>query len=282
MECDSMKIELYNDIHDKKSGYCCSKSHIRVNMAHHELSVQLKATIVHEITHAILHFNKKHYTPIEKEFQARMVEYNYCHSLESKRALIYYKKLLQEENRNINPLREEVRRVYPEILRISSLSWSAPINHHKNFSKVNKMSIYKENTREFRLLSEISGKLTDEFGAQAPVEAVKSFIKNSEFRVRPVGVINDLSDNKLAKVVDDIIYFNNEKGGEKESLSEEMVLILKIISEKKELSRDDFLATLAEEGYSRTGRSLLQEARKLGLIKGLVRDKIPIYVKVED
>ena len=120
-----IEIEYYNDIHDKKHGICCSKSHIKINMAHHELYVQLKATIVHEITHALLHFNRKHYSPIEKEYQARLAEYNYCHSLESKRALIYYKKLLKEENRNLALLREEVRRIYPEILRISSLSWSS-------------------------------------------------------------------------------------------------------------------------------------------------------------
>ena len=118
-----MKVEFYNNPRDKKAGYCCSTSHIRVNMAQHELSVQLKATIVHEITHALLHMGRKHYTPIEKEYQARLAEYNYCHSLESKKALLYYKKLLNKENRNLAQLREEIRKIYPEILRISSLSW---------------------------------------------------------------------------------------------------------------------------------------------------------------
>ena len=133
-----MIIELYNNIKDKKFGYCCSKSHIKINMAYHEFSVQLKATIVHEITHALLHMSKKHYTPIEKEYQARLAEYNFCHSLESKKALIYYKKLLQKENRNLTPLREEVRRIYPEILRISSFSWLPSSSKHKNFENDNK------------------------------------------------------------------------------------------------------------------------------------------------
>lgn len=144
------------------------------------------------------------------------------------------------------------------------------------------MPVYLENTREFRLLSQILSKLTDEFGAQAPVEAVKSFVKDSEFRVRPVGVINDLSDNKLAKVVDDTIYFDNNEGGEKETLSKEMKTVLEIISKEKEISRNDFLKALAEEGYSRKGRSLLQEARKKELIKGFVKDKVPTYSLIED
>lgn len=144
------------------------------------------------------------------------------------------------------------------------------------------MPIYIENSREFRLLSEILSTLTVEFGAQAPVEAVKSFIKNSEFRVRPVGVINDLSDNKLAKVVDDTIYFNNYEGGEKETLSKEMKTVLGIILKEKEISRNDFLKALAEKGYSRKGRSLLQEARKQNLIRGFVKDKVPTYSLIED
>ena len=128
-----MKVELYYNIHDNKKGYCCSRSHIRVNMAHHELSVQLKATIVHELTHALLHMDKKHYTPMEKEYQAMLVEYNFCHSLESKKLLSLYRKRLKKENRNLLPLREEVRRVYPEILRISSLSWLPYSSTTKNF-----------------------------------------------------------------------------------------------------------------------------------------------------
>lgn len=126
-----MKVEYYNDTHDKKGGYCCGKSQIKINLAHNELSVQLKATIVHEVTHALLHFNRKHYTPVEKEYQARLAEYNFCHSLESKRALLYYKRVLKRENRNLGPLREEVRKIYPEILRISSLSWQLPFIQHE-------------------------------------------------------------------------------------------------------------------------------------------------------
>ena len=118
-----MKIEYYNNIQDKRLGYCCSKSHIKINMAHNKISVQLKATIVHEITHALLHMSRKHYTPVEKEYQARMAEYNFCRSFESKKALSDCRELLEEKNRNLSPLREEVRRIYPEILRISSLSW---------------------------------------------------------------------------------------------------------------------------------------------------------------
>ena len=144
------------------------------------------------------------------------------------------------------------------------------------------MPKYNKKSGKFRLLSKILKQLTDEFGAQAPVEAVKSFIKESDFRVSPTGVINDLSDNKIAKVVDDTIYFNKEKGGEK-VLSKEMVLILKIISEKKELTRDEFLEALSKKGYSGKGRSLLQEARKKNLIEGFSKNKIPTYrLLVED
>ncbi len=113
-----IELELYYDIQDKKFGYCKSKSCIRVNMAHHQLHVEVLATISHEITHAILHMNKKYYTPIEKEYQARMVEYNYCHSYESLKALLYYKMLLKKQNRNLVPLQNEVRRIYPDILQI--------------------------------------------------------------------------------------------------------------------------------------------------------------------
>lgn len=128
-----MKIEFYYDAADKKCGIVKNKNTICVNMAKHELSVQVKATIVHEIAHALLHMGRKHYTPIEKEYQARMVEYNYCHSHESKRALMYYKKLLKAQNRNLTPLQEEVRRHYKEILRISSFSWQRQLITMKNF-----------------------------------------------------------------------------------------------------------------------------------------------------
>lgn len=119
-----MIVELYDNNQDKRLGYCCSRSHIKINMAQHELSVQVQATIVHEVTHALLHMGRKHYTPIEKEYQARMAEYNFCHSIESKKAFIFFKKQLKKENRNLTQLREEVRKIYPEILRISSLLWS--------------------------------------------------------------------------------------------------------------------------------------------------------------
>ena len=144
------------------------------------------------------------------------------------------------------------------------------------------MPIYKENSREFRLLSEILSTLTVEFGEKAPVETVKGFIKDSDFRVRPIGVINDLNDNKLAKIVDDTIYFNNYEGGEKENLSKEMKTVLEIILKVKEISRDEFLVALAEKGYSRKGRSILQEARKKELIRGFVKDKVPTYSLIED
>lgn len=143
------------------------------------------------------------------------------------------------------------------------------------------MPKYNRNTMEYRLLQDIISKLTVEFKTASCNEVV-SFV-SSNFNVRrPAGIINDLIDNNLAKVDEDTVYFtNNNKGGEKTTLSKEMEAIVASVS-KEGTSRTEVLSSLKEMGFGRTARSLLNQARKEGLIKGTVINKVPTYILVED
>lgn len=141
------------------------------------------------------------------------------------------------------------------------------------------MTYYEKNSEEFRLLLKIVSKLAVKFETASHDEVI-SFV-SSNFNVRrPEAIINDLVDNPglVKKVDDENVYFNNEKGGEEE-LSEEMKIILEVVSSEP-TSRQDILEALKEKGLGRRSRSLLGEARKQSLIKGIVINKVPSYVRI--
>ena len=58
-----------------------------------------------------------------------------------------------------------------------------------------------------------------------------------------------------------------------------MKIILEVVSSKP-TSRKEILEALKEKGLGRRGRSLLGEARGQSLIKGVVINKIPCYVRI--
>lgn len=114
----NVKLFFYNNPSDRRGGYCDRRA-IFVNTFHHNSSEDIKSTIVHEMAHVMLHFTRKHYTPSEKEYQARMVEYNYSKNIRVKRAFLYYKKALLGDNFNLLPLQNEVRSNYKAIVSAS-------------------------------------------------------------------------------------------------------------------------------------------------------------------
>lgn len=138
-----------------------------------------------------------------------------------------------------------------------------------------------KNNGEFRLLSEIVSKLDVERASQD--EVIRFVEVNYPKLLRPKAIIQDLSDNGFAKVdKEGFVCFISEKGGEKEkpkTLSPEMKAVLEVVS-KEGTSRAETLQGLKERGFERVGRSLLNQARKEGLIKGTVINKVPTYILV--
>ena len=145
------------------------------------------------------------------------------------------------------------------------------------------MARYNKNAREFRLLSEIVSKLDDV--EQTSQEVIRFVEINYPKLRRPKAIINDIVDNGFGTMDEEgFVHFTNKKGGEKEEkpvLSPEMKAILEVVS-KEGTSRTEVLNGLKQKGFGRIGRSLLNQARKDGLIKGTVINKVPTYIIVED
>ena len=143
------------------------------------------------------------------------------------------------------------------------------------------MAKYNKNTREFRLLSEIVSKYVEQETSQ---DEVIRFVKTNYPAIRrPKAIINDIIDNGFGTMDEEgFVHFTNKKGGKKEEkpvLSPEMKAILEVVS-KEGTSRTEVLNGLKQKGFGRIGRSLLNQARKDGLIRGTVINKVPTYILV--